>query len=141
MNQLYGLLTSKLESVEGWYSKLHTPVTHTPKSAALCALLTANVPDAKLPLFACVVCKLATQSMFKSDILALDGENTYETVVRDPSAPSGSADDTVGDMTCTAQAAKAMYKYLDKDILDRLVVPTWPEVASAVCLQLLRETT
>lgn len=141
MNRLYGLLTSKLESVEGWYSKLHTPVKHTPKSSTLCALLLSNVPDSKLPLFACAVCRLAIQSMFKSEILSLDSENTYETVIRDPAAPAGSTGDTFSDMTCSAQAARSMYKYLDQDIIDRLSVPTWPEIASAVCLQLLRETT
>ena len=140
MNRLYGLLTSRLESVDGWYAKLHTPVHHTVKSAGLYGLFTAGVPDEKLPLFACVVCRLAINSMFRSEILALDADNTYDTVVRDPSAANGSAADTMSGMLCSAEDTRGMYKYLDPDIRDKLSVPTWPEFAAAVCLQLLRET-
>ena len=138
MNRLYGLLVSKVPAPSGWYAKEHTPVSHSVKSQALYEAFTANVPVARLPLFACVVCQLAMKSMFKDEILTLDSENTYSTVVRNPESPSGSTSDVLSDLLMDHESMHQLCRYLDDDIRDRLVVPTWAETASAVCLQLLR---
>lgn len=138
MNTLYGLLTYRTGAGSGWYSKLHTPVAHSSLSRALCDEFTARVPDDRLPMFACVVCRLAMESMFRDEILKLDKENTYGTIIRNPDTPSGDQSEVMQDLTTDAESTRHLYKYLDADIRDRLVVPTWAELASAVCLQLLR---
>lgn len=138
MNKLYGLLIARTPSPSGWYARKYTPVSHSVVSQRLYDAFTVNVPDARLPLFACVVCQLAVKSMFKDEILALDGENTYCTLVRNPESPSGSTSDVTCDLLNDNEAMHRLYAYLDKDIVARLVAPAWAEVASAVCLQLLR---
>lgn len=138
MNRLYGLLVAKSMAPSGWYAKEHTPVAHSVKSQELYDAFTAGVPVERLPLFACVVCQLAVKSMFKDEILALDPENTYTTVIRNPESPSGSTSDVMSDLLSDHESMRRLFKYLDNDIRERLVVPTWVETASAVCLQLLR---
>lgn len=138
MNKLYGLLVARTPTPAGWYAKKYTPAGHSTKSTALYEEFTKEVPDSKLPLFACVVCQLAVHSVFRSEILALDGENTYETVTRNPESPSGAVSDVTCELLSDNETMHRLFRFLDEDIRDRLVVPTWAEIASAVCLQLLR---
>lgn len=139
MNRLYGLLTYNAGEVSGWYAKLHTPAAHSVKSKKICDALTSLVPNERLPLFACAVCKLAMNSIFRNAILELDPENTYDAVVRDPSAPSGDSGNIMCDMVVPAEGMQRLIAYFDKDIKETLVVPNWPEIASAACLQMLRD--
>lgn len=139
MNKLYAILISLVTAPSGYYVKKHTPVTNNTKSLALLRKFTAMVPDDSMCMFACAVCALAVESMFRNEILALDPENTYQPVGRDPSVPDGSASACMQPLMLPAEQMKSVMGYLDEDIRARLIVPSWPEVASGVCLQLLRD--
>lgn len=139
MNTLYGLLTSSLDNPSGYYVKLHTPVTHTTRSQRLRDMFVAHVPDDRLCLFACAVCHMSLGTVFGREIAALDPENTYAMPVRDPSASAEDPSLCMYDLTLGPDAMKSLMSLVDQDIRERLVAPSWPEYAAAICLQLLRE--
>lgn len=139
MNKLYAILTSLVASPSGYYVKRHTPVTNNTKSLSLLRKFTALVPEDSMCMFACAVCALAVESMFRKEILALDPENTYQAVGRDPSVPDGDQSACMQPLMVSAAQLKPVLGFLDADIRARLIVPSWPEVAAGVCLQLLRD--
>ena len=75
---------------------------------------------------------------FGSEIRELDGNNTYVPVSKAPGVEVLSPESLLYDLTGPVYRYKVMYRYLDEDIVDRLSVPTWLDVMSAGCLQMLR---
>lgn len=142
MNKLYGLLTVSVEPIaaDNYYKKLHMPVQHTPKSGQLCAELLKDVPTRRIPLFACFVCFESLETVFGEEIQKWDTNNTYSRIVKDPNSSPEDGYLLLWDLTQSASSMKHIYRWLDKDITDRLVVPEWLDIISAACLQMLRET-
>lgn len=141
MNKLYGLLTAPVAPVadDAYYKKLHMPVQHTPKSWQLCTELLKNVPPPRVPMFACFLCYESLNTLFGEEILLRDTNNTYSRVVREPGASPEAGYLLLWDLTQSAGRLKYLHRWLDRDIVDRLVVPEWLDIMSAACLQILRE--
>lgn len=140
MNRLYGLLTYSVDLQNaGYYAKKCFPPRHTPRSREICDALLKKVPTDRLPMFACFICTEVMDTQFGKEIKALDPENTYAPFSRDPSQPADAGGLLLYDLTSSLQDLKYLYTYLEKDIVDRLVLPEWLDVVAAVCLQMLRE--
>lgn len=142
MNYLYGLLISPLGTLSDseYYKKEYTYIPHTLKSRKIRDALVAFIPEARLPLFACFICHEILDTCFGPEICEFDKNNTYKEVTRDPSKSATDSNLCLWDLTKSAKQLKSLYKWLDEDILDKLVVPEWLEIIGAVCLQMLRET-
>ncbi len=145
MNRLYGLLVSGFDRPpDTYYCKTYTNVQHSKVSQAITDEFLKDFrgadprkdPD-RVPLFACVVCHLAMTTRFADEIRELDPVNTYEAFGRKPDVPE-SGDDCMYDLTKSAEELMPVVKSLDKDIQDRLVLATYPELVAGICLQILR---
>lgn len=137
-NRLYGLLTYGYNLEGSYYKKLHTPVFPSDKGKAIQKILLTGVPDSRVPLLACFLCYESMFTEFGSEIRELDGNNTYVPVSKAPGVEVLSPESMLYDLTGPVSRYKVMYRYLDEDIVDRLSVPTWLDVMSAGCLQMLR---
>jgi hypothetical protein len=96
-----------------------------------------DIPQDRLLMFACFLCNEVMGTIFGDEIKTLDPENTYTSFTRDPDAAASEI--LLYDLTRSAKELRYLYTYLDKDIVDRLVVPEWLDIMAAVCLQILRE--
>lgn len=139
MNILYSILTSRLATVSGYYAKRRSDVLVTPRMTSIMDMLLGAVPNESLCMFACAVCRIAVSSVFRTEILALDPRNTYGPAGRSPEAADGDTSYCMRQLMLPASGMRPVTGMLDQDIKARLVVPSWPEAVSAVCLQLLRE--
>jgi len=145
MNILYSLLTSSIpESAlsADYYGKKRSGIGHTYKSSQLCQIIAGHVPTSRLPMFACVICDGILHTIFGSDIMELDPNNTYAPVCRNPNAAIPGTDPAlcIYDLTKPARDLKTIRPMLDTDIQDRLITPSWIDYMGAACLQMLRET-
>ena len=141
MNRLYSLLTYRtdLSASTSYYVKKCYPPRHTPHSQEICDALLQSVPQDKVLLFACLVCTESLSTEFGEEIRMRDPDNTYGHLSRDPAASAEATSSSAWDLTRPAAELKYLYKYLDDDIKERLVLPEWMDVMAAVCLQILRE--
>lgn len=139
-NRLYGLLTYGFNLEGSYYKKLHTPVFPSDNSKAIQKVLLTGVPDNRVPMLACFLCYESLFTEFGPEIRELDGNNTYAPVPKPAGIVVVSADSLLYDLTGPVSRYKFMYRYLDDDIVERLSVPTWLDVMSAGCLQMLRLT-
>lgn len=143
MNKLYGILVFGLDDglLQGYYDKRHVTPMISDKGLELRDAFISKIPTERLALFACCVCYLAASGSLSQEILKLDPINTYTALGRDPANPNGEDDPAqcMWDMTDSAAKAYSYKKWLDDDLVEQLVVPTWPELVSVICVQLLRE--
>lgn len=131
INRLYSLLTVDKPNTDQRYKKKTSVVWHTDRSKAIRDILVAKA-ESDIGYFASLVCYEVLATQYGEDILALDGNNTY--------AQLSASENTMSNKTHTAQQLAAVLPYLDQDIKDRLVAPTWIETVAAGCLQMLRES-
>ena len=96
--------------------------------------------------FAAVICYYSRFSLFGNEIYELDKYNTYvepERLDTDyQKTMKADTDECIISTykgTCSASSIQHIKRYLDMDIVDRLENPTWLDMVSAGCLQLLRE--
>ena len=116
MNLTYAYLTKRLgdKSQDGYYSKLHVPVSPTERTEKLVRALTDKAPDFRLQLFACFLCAEVLKTPIGDSIKELDSLNTYTGLPADGSLP------VVYDMLpCIADLQSHAY-LLDDDLRKRL---------------------
>ena len=138
INCLYGLLIDD-QAVSGWFAKQCTSTYPTEVTKAVRDILVKNVPEDRIAMFACLVCYSVMSTRFGDDIRALDPENTYNKPTRPPGASASDLSLLAAGLIGTAKEYKLLYRYLDYDIKEQLVIPTWDETIGAACLQMLRE--
>lgn len=134
MNSLYAILV-KNSPVDGRFGKLFTPVKLTDKGILLQNGLLEDIPDNDLPRFACLVCGQVKYSVFFPEMLGLDPVNTFRDI---PDSLQETRQPVCG-MLKPKSGMLQLHRWLDSDILDRLVNAQWIDEMGACCLQLLRE--
>ena len=138
MNLLYSILIGT-PHYSGWYDKAMTSFLPTDRMLAIRSILIQDVPEEKLPMFACVICDLVRLSTYGSEIIALDPNNTYQPTTRPSSAKHANPDYCFYQLVKPAAAFRSLCAYLDQDIDSRLNKESWIELMGAGCLQMLRE--
>lgn len=141
MNKLYAILISGHESTiaGSYYAKKYFPAVHTDRTRKICEDMLHGIPESKLPMFVCYLCTAVGDTIFGQDIIRLDPENTYVEFTRDPAASGDDARETLWSITKSEKDMRWLYKWLDQDIKDRLMLPGWLDIMAALCLQMLRE--
>lgn len=140
INKLYGVLcgAAEVDDKYKWYKKKFTVCKTSDKINNILSILCLTVPEARRVIFACLLCNAVLHTVFGKEIQELDPVNTYAPVSR----PNDDNDDKsfcLHDMIGSAQSYQAVKQYLDDDIKERLVAPTFIDYIAAGCLQILRE--
>lgn len=140
INKLYGVLlgSSGVPAAYEWYKKKFTVCPTNDKINGILSVLCLAVPETRRALFACIICHAVLHTIFGKEITALDPVNTYVPVER-PNDDNDNPDFCLFQMIGNAQAYQAVKQYLDDDIKERLVTPTFVDYIAAGCLQILRE--
>lgn len=140
INKLYGVLlgTSAVPASYEWYKKKFTVCTTNDKINNILAILCLTVPEARRAVFACLICNAVLHTIFGKEIEALDPVNTYVPVKR-PTEDNDDQDFCLFQMIGNSQSYQALKQYLDDDIKEKLVAPTFVDYIAAGCLQILRE--
>lgn len=134
INILYGILVP--DTVQGYYKKQCVHPMLTAKGIKLRNMLLTPVVASKVAEFGCFICSAVQSTVFWPEIKRLDASNTYAKFMPDPS--SSRLDSVLYD--CIQPIVQIDYTgLLDADIEDKLMLPTWLDVAGGICLQLLRE--
>ena len=131
INLLYSAIVGGHDITQDWYAKKHAAVRLSKKAEELRAGMLQGIPDDKVALAACLITDWARYTVFWSEISSLDAENTYADT-------PGHAGITAREVLQPVSGLRRLYTYLDKDIIDRLVCPSWFDVMAACGLQLLR---
>lgn len=142
MNRLYGLLTFEIrdKSIDAYYDKKCTRQTPSKKGKDIINTIMSGVPETRIPVFACFVCNAVLDTAFGDDILALDPNNTYTSITRDPDWDGAQGALLLHDLIMRPSTLRAgLRQYLDSDIASRVMLPEWMDCMAAGCLQLLRE--
>lgn len=141
MNKLYSLLLqdNTVPAEYSWYAKRTEAVDTNERAEQLIAFITQDIPVARLALYASILCNLVLFTQYGAEIKALDPNNTYFSVTRDPDAGHSDTDYGMQDLIKPASAYKGLVQYLEDDISERLDTNSWFDLMGAACLQLLRE--
>jgi hypothetical protein len=140
INKLYGVLlgTSVVPAVYEWYKKKFTVCKTNDKINNILAILCLTVPETRRAVFACLICNAVLHTIFGKEIENLDPVNTYVPVKR-PTDDNDDQDFCLFQMIGNSQSYQALKQYLDDDIKEKLVAPTFVDYIAAGCLQILRE--
>lgn len=140
INKLYGVLldNASISDTYSWYKKKFTVCMTNDKVKKILGVLCMSVPEARRVVFACLICNAVLPTIFGKEIEKLDPVNTYVPVGR-PNTDNDNPDFCLYDMIGNAQSYQAVKQYLDADIKERLVAPTFIDYIAAGCLQILRE--
>ena len=59
--------------------------------------------------------------------------------LRPPNSANDSSDFCLSNMVGSVENYKQLKRYLDEDIMEKLIAPSWVDYIAAGCLQILRE--
>ena len=142
MNKLFSLLIQDAEipSDFTWYAKRTSIVPTSNKIQDLVDLIMQSVPDARVALYAAMLCHVVMLTQYGPQIKKLDPLNTYFIPVTRPIG-SDHSDPKYGvhDLILPAQSYSELLKMLEDDIAETLNRDSWFDLMGAACLQLLRE--
>ena len=141
MNKLYGLILFECSPSDNpeWFIKRTTTTKTTARAQALADIILTGVPAGRCAMFASVVCYMVSLTQFGKEIAALDPNNTYVPVVRDPDVDHSAESCCMHDLIRPIGAYETITTHLDKDIYDRVDKNSWLDMMGAACLQMLRE--
>lgn len=140
MNTLYGLIVKDfIISDTDFYKKLYSPILCTQKVETLKKLLTADIAKEDICRFASIICYESRFTIFGPEIYTRDSNNTYVPVIFNPADTYGENKNTLKTLAYPIITYNKALQYLDNDIKNELVTPTWFDTVAAISLQMLRE--